>query len=47
MMTVKGRALPLLSVFKLKISSLTRVNFAIMCGIRKPMWWGYKAEKKV
>jgi len=17
-----------------------------MCGIRKPMWWGYKAEKK-
>jgi len=47
-------ALPLLSIFKLKISKSTRLtcspsryNFAMMCGIRKPMWWGYKAENKV
>ena len=42
----------LLSVFKLKISTMSdrlssHLNFAIMCGIRKPMRWGYKTEKKV
>ena len=45
--------LPLLSVFRPKILKSTRVtgspsrsNFATICGIRKPQWSGYKAEKK-